>query len=119
MNISGMAYAWCLMFSAEWFLDAYFFKESGGMIKEIALALFVTAVAFCMIFLLDKLEDHDFKSYPHIDEVLDPAINAIIKSISVLIGFSWERAFDEAVKTMSEAQSIEEKVPKEYRSLSA
>jgi len=91
-NIIAMDYAWCVFFSSNWFIAAHFFTKVGGMMQEITVALFVTAVALALIFILDKVEDMEATG-----KTVDSACRAVIKAISVLIGFSWEKAFDTAV----------------------
>lgn len=97
-NIIAMDYAWCVFFSSEWFVAAHFFTNTGGMMQEITVALFVTAMALALIFVLDKVEDMEATG-----QAVDSACRAVIKAISVLIGFSWEKAFDTAVADFTEA----------------
>jgi len=65
--------------------------------RRIVLNLFVTAVALALIFLLDKVADLDSTGHE-----VDTAARSVIKAIAVLIGFSWEKAFDTAVESIAE-----------------
>ena len=49
--------------------------------------------------MLDKLADMDFT-----DDEVDSSLRALIQSLGILIGFSWERSFDEAVGGLAEGQ---------------
>mmetsp|Transcript_36643 Transcript_36643/g.103354 ORF Transcript_36643/g.103354 Transcript_36643/m.103354 type:complete len:582 (-) Transcript_36643:84-1829(-) len=97
-NIVMMDFAWCFFFSADWWISSNFFATEHGMIKEVILALFVTAVAFIMIFFLDTLADKFKKSASDVDQ----ALRAIVQAYGILIGFSWEKAFDVAVEECTE-----------------
>lgn len=97
-NIVMMDFAWCFFFSADWWISTNFFAKEHGMIKEVILALFVTAVAFTMIFFLDTLADKFKKSASDVDQ----ALRAIVQAYGILIGFSWEKAFDVAVEECTE-----------------
>merc|ERR1740123_1767109 len=69
--------------------------------KEICLSLFVTVVALAMIFVLDMIADLDVTG-----DAIDLAVRAVIKAIAVLIGFSWEKAFDFAVEDVAKELSF-------------
>lgn len=71
------------------------------MMKEICLSIFVTVVAFALIFVLDVIADSDATSAE-----IDKAVRGVIKSIAVLIGFSWEKAFDFAVEGLTKEVTI-------------
>merc|ERR1740120_465891 len=66
------------------------------MMKQVVLALCVTCFAFVMILALIRAEESE-----HTGEGADRIIRAIVNSIGILIGFAWERAFDEAVKEVA------------------
>merc|ERR1712217_539496 len=55
---------------------------------------------FGFIFLLDMITDMDATG-----ELADKAIASIISSIGILVGFSWERSFDESVHVIAELTS--------------
>jgi len=97
-NIIAMDFAWAVFFSSQWFVAAHFFRKYGGMMQEITVALFVTSVALGLIFILGKIEDMEKKG-----SAIDSACAAVIKAIAVLIGFSWEKAFDRAAADFTSA----------------
>jgi len=96
-NIVAMCFAWCLFFSSEWLFskECPYFE---GMLKEVVIALFVTTVALIFIFFLDVIAD-----LPETGKDVDKAIRAVVQALGILIGFSWEKAFDTAVEGVSES----------------
>lgn len=98
-NVVMMDFAWCCFFSSDWWLSTTFFASEHGMIKEVVLALFVTSIAFIMIFFLDKIADAFAQSSQNHKSDTDQAIRSIVQAFGILIGFSWEKAFDTAVQS--------------------
>jgi len=100
-NVSAMSFAWCLYVTALWIVSGTFKEELSGMEKETVIALLVTCVALGMIFVLDKIADSEAT-----DKDLDQAIRAEVYALAILIGFSWEKAFDVAVHSISEKVTV-------------
>merc|ERR1719507_921861 len=69
--------------------------------KQVILALTVTSLALCCIFLLERLE-----SLEATGDRLDGALRAIVNAIGILIGFAWERTFDTAVAEVTETVNV-------------
>ena len=94
-DICAMCTAWCLHFSVDWWLSANILAD--GAVLAVICAVVVTCLALLLIFVLDKLADMDFT-----DDEVDTSLRALIQSLGILIGFSWERSFDEAVGGLAE-----------------
>merc|ERR1719444_402051 len=69
--------------------------------KQVILALVVTVAALACIFLLEILEELESTG-----ERFDGALRAIVNAIGIMIGFAWERSFDEAVVGASETVPV-------------
>ncbi|CAJ1329413.1 unnamed protein product [Effrenium voratum] len=94
-DIAAMCTAWCLHFSVDWWLSSNLMGE--GAVLSVICAVAVTGLALGLIFVLDKLADMDFT-----DDEVDCSLRALITSLGILIGFSWERSFDAAVGGLAE-----------------
>jgi len=90
-----MGKAWSLFYASRWA-----FEISGLLIQEtllrVLLAMVVTIVSFVLIFALDKVAD------AHEGDDTGKAVKTIIGATGILIGFSWEQAFDEGVEGICE-----------------
>jgi len=91
--IISMIFAWCLYFAIDWYMNKNPIKNATEMLVQVQVALAATAVAFSMIYGLDKIAD--MKSTG--DDV-DKAIRTVCMSLALLIGFGWEKTFDMAVE---------------------
>ncbi|CAL1150633.1 unnamed protein product [Cladocopium goreaui] len=98
-DIFAMSTAWCLHFAVDWCLSANLNWD--GALLAVLCALVVTFLAIIVIFVLDKLADMDFT-----DDEVDSSLRALIQSLGILIGFSWERSFDEAVGGLAEGHVL-------------
>lgn len=90
-NICCMGFAWCLFYGAKWMLASYNWTQEETLLR-VALALLVSFTSFILIFFLDCLADSDAT-----DDTVDEAIKQIIEGLGILVGFSWEQSFDQAV----------------------
>eukprot|EP00927_Polykrikos_kofoidii_P083622 TRINITY_DN8614_c0_g3_i1.p1 TRINITY_DN8614_c0_g3~~TRINITY_DN8614_c0_g3_i1.p1 ORF type:complete len:238 (-),score=45.90 TRINITY_DN8614_c0_g3_i1:75-710(-) len=89
-----MTFAWCTFYGLVW-LVAQWITE--GMIGIYTLAVSLSLISFLVIWLLDKIADADM-SPPIVDKV----IRKVIGAVGILIGFSWEQCFDEALESIAE-----------------
>mmetsp|Transcript_72490 Transcript_72490/g.128067 ORF Transcript_72490/g.128067 Transcript_72490/m.128067 type:complete len:547 (-) Transcript_72490:64-1704(-) len=94
--------AWCAMYFAKWNLHSFLisytdFHNPNSCVARVILSMVVSAGTFMLIFLLDKLKDMDCTK-----ESADTAIKSIIQALAILIGFTWESAFDAGVEALSE-----------------
>mmetsp|Transcript_30040 Transcript_30040/g.48452 ORF Transcript_30040/g.48452 Transcript_30040/m.48452 type:complete len:499 (+) Transcript_30040:2-1498(+) len=86
-GISSMSFAWCIHFAVDWWIASHLQLE--GSMKAVLSALTVTAMAFVLIFGLDKVADSNFD-----DVEVHHALRGMIAGLGLLVGFSWERCFD-------------------------
>lgn len=98
-DICAMCTAWSLHFAVDWFLTTNLDVE--GAVSAVVCAVVVTCLALGLIFVLDKLADMEFT-----DDEVDAALRALITSLGILIGFSWERSFDAAVGGLAEQRAF-------------
>jgi len=73
--------------------------EVEDIITKVVAALSVSFLACLIIIFLDKIADADFTG-----KMADDILIGIIFSKSLLIGFSWEKAFDSAVEAIAESK---------------
>jgi len=99
------SFAWSLYFANYWLVRVLFGQESGKMMATltVVLALVCTSVAFFLIFGLEKLEEA-LQGGAGGGE-LDRSVHALILSLAVLVGFSWERSFDVSLDLIAERLS--------------
>lgn len=95
------SFAWCFLWATRWvaleieILD----KLSAGpetMEGRIILALFLSAAAFLVIFVLDVIEDSGGDNAQ-----MSRIIQNIITALSILVGFTWEQCFDGGLEAVS------------------
>merc|ERR1712232_15483 len=101
-NVSATIFSWSAMFGTKWALANYLLahgQESlpNSCLQRVVLALIVSFVAFVVIRFLDVLQDMDSTGH-HADAI----IHALIESLSILVGFSWEQSFDAGVEDIIE-----------------
>jgi len=100
-TVVSMCFAWCMLFAAEWAVHRLLtaiVPQGGALLnphtptQRVLLALTVSFGSFALIFFLDFLHDLDVTA-----DLADTAIKKVIMSIGILIGFSWEEAFNAGV----------------------
>eukprot|EP00405_Crypthecodinium_cohnii_P010164 CAMPEP_0206425232 /NCGR_PEP_ID=MMETSP0324_2-20121206/3676_1 /ASSEMBLY_ACC=CAM_ASM_000836 /TAXON_ID=2866 /ORGANISM="Crypthecodinium cohnii, Strain Seligo" /LENGTH=735 /DNA_ID=CAMNT_0053889989 /DNA_START=311 /DNA_END=2515 /DNA_ORIENTATION=+ len=100
-SVCSMESAWLLKKAGAWqmarFLSANGVDLEHGVTEEVLIALVISMMAIPMIFLLDYIEDLDSTG-----EVADRCVRSIILSVGILIGFTWENAFDGGMEVLVE-----------------
>eukprot|EP00746_Dinoflagellata_sp_MGD_P013689 gnl/MRDRNA2_/MRDRNA2_129691_c0_seq1.p1 gnl/MRDRNA2_/MRDRNA2_129691_c0~~gnl/MRDRNA2_/MRDRNA2_129691_c0_seq1.p1 ORF type:complete len:516 (+),score=119.85 gnl/MRDRNA2_/MRDRNA2_129691_c0_seq1:124-1671(+) len=96
----SMVFAWCCFFTGRWYLGTFNVLADDPMLLALALALLISAISFVGIRILDICADAEW-SGPKVDE----AIFKVIGAIGILVGFSWEQAFDTAVGSLASRSS--------------
>ncbi|CAJ1395672.1 unnamed protein product [Effrenium voratum] len=98
-NYFTFGLAWCLFYGVRWAISATHFTQENALLM-VAIALFLSAVSFLFIFVLDKVEDNHL--FGEDSEIAEGATEKMITGLGILIGFSWEQSFDTAVDVVSE-----------------
>ena len=100
---SAMVHCWCLYFAGVWMMAASDVAEYIGVYEDSALlkvilACLLTVYAFVLIFALEKLASLEAPG-PKADQ----AIYTVMGSLGILVGFTWEQAFERSVSTVVQA----------------
>merc|ERR1719387_67913 len=90
-NVSAMAFAFCFLFYGEW--QIYAIGYHGVRIKAcLIVAMFVTLLCLILIFALDAIESL---------LAMRRAVRSLVLAMGLLIGFSWEKAFDIGLEALA------------------
>mmetsp|Transcript_11864 Transcript_11864/g.21680 ORF Transcript_11864/g.21680 Transcript_11864/m.21680 type:complete len:516 (+) Transcript_11864:42-1589(+) len=92
-NVSSMAMAWCLLFWGDWQLFELGLDVRNRVSGCILLGLVLTMLSLLAIFVLDFLADNG--------RMGKKALRSLILALGVLVGFSWEKAFDVAMEDIA------------------
>jgi hypothetical protein len=98
LDMVGMMFAWSAYYSSLWWIGMARPDHSDMMLVKLAAALTGSLGSFVIIYILDKLAD-----LPQTNDCHDKAIRKCIEFIGVMIGFSWEQAFDVATDDLAQA----------------
>jgi len=105
---AAMTFAWCVLWGTTWALDwAFDSKNKNGLhpsqvMQRVILALLLSVVACASVFVLDKIDDvSKEQSDGNSSEEQAKAIQILVNSLAILIGFSWEHSFDGAVAAVA------------------
>eukprot|EP00929_Paragymnodinium_shiwhaense_P002526 TRINITY_DN1027_c0_g2_i1.p1 TRINITY_DN1027_c0_g2~~TRINITY_DN1027_c0_g2_i1.p1 ORF type:complete len:832 (+),score=265.97 TRINITY_DN1027_c0_g2_i1:88-2583(+) len=93
----AMIFAWTLYFGTQWAMYAKLYGKVPEMMLEVLTTLANSAMAFCLIYSFDKIQDSDST-----DARVDVVLTKIISALAVLIGFAWEHCFDKATEVLTE-----------------
>lgn len=93
-----MLAAWSMLYGFGYILQSTGW-EVETIITKVVLALLVSFISCVIIMILDKVADADFTG-----KMADDILEGLIFSKSLLIGFSWEKAFDKAVESIAESK---------------
>jgi len=99
----AMVHCWALYFAGVWIMAASDLAEYIGVYEDSALlkvilACALTVYAFILIFALEKLA-----SLEATGPKADQAIYTVMGSLGILVGFTWEQAFERSVSTVVQA----------------
>lgn len=86
-HLNSMILAWSFLFWAEWQLYVWGWEKT-VIAGCLCVALFLTICSFAAVFAINQIEEH-FQ-----DKMAKRALNSLELALGVLVGFSWERAFD-------------------------
>jgi hypothetical protein len=108
-NQGAMVFAWCIIGATAWLFEFSGVMDSIGgahsMTGIMLLALFLSFSALCAIFVLGKVEDRS-KEEPREDYQVGPLVRNVIMGLSILVGFSWEHAFNRSLHAVSDQTSM-------------
>jgi hypothetical protein len=105
-------FAWCMMFSAKWSVHTIIRSQGypslpNSCIQRVIVAVMISSASFTLMSVLDCCSDSDVT-----DEKADKAIEEIIVSIGILVGFSWEQSFDAGIEVLAElTKEYDERYP--------
>jgi len=93
LNVFSVAMAWCILFWGEW--QIYVLGFSGVRIAGLLLvALSLTVGSCALILCLDMIAD----TFSHNEA---RGLRTVILSLGLMVGFTWERAFDIGLEDLS------------------
>lgn len=90
------SFAWCAFFGSRWCVASVPLFQTQMMLINAILALSLSVVCFFVVRLLDLLVDMDCTG-----DDIDHALIMVIGAVGILIGFSWEQCFDEAILSVA------------------
>jgi len=90
--------AWCSFYGVMWAFSHTPLGEQKAMLQVIV-ALAVSGIAFISVFVMDKVLDHDV--FGEDSHTAHHILDEIILATCVLVGFSWEQSFDNAVSVVA------------------
>lgn len=100
----SLSFSWCIYYASKesviklvLFITNAEHLDQNTVCIRVSLACLVSMLALCIIFFLDTIEDMDFTG-----DAADKAIRSIIGAIGILVGFSWEQAFEGGVEVIAE-----------------
>jgi len=98
---TSMTFAWCCFFASRRLLaNIGIFQDQGACILSMILAALLSVACIVWVWLINKfLRVHATGAH------LSRGLQLMVKAIGILIGFSWEQCFDEAVAAVGEATS--------------
>jgi len=101
-STTGMIFAWCTIWATRW--EALrlpelqqFELQPGSMGYQILLAMTASVFSVLLIFIFDVIEDMCGQ-----EGVMGGLTQSVISALSLLVGFSWQRCFQEAVKDVGQ-----------------
>jgi len=101
-STTGMIFAWCTIWATRW--EALRLPElrqlemePGSMAYQIMLAMTASVFSVLLIFIFDVIEDICGP-----DGIMGGLTQSVISVLSLLVGFAWQRCFQEAVKSVAD-----------------
>lgn len=111
LTVSAMSLAWCFLWATVWMFihwaeDRYTEGSHDMLPQRVLLAVVMSCISFACIWVLDEVEDRMYLKANgargmRMRRRVQKAIHIIITSLSILVGFSWERCFDGAIEAVT------------------
>ena len=103
----AMIHAWCLYFAGVWILSASNLATAmdvhyDSALLKVILAVALSAYAFTLIVLLERLADPACSP----GKRSSAGMFAIMVGLGILIGFTWEQAFERSVSTIVQVAAV-------------
>merc|ERR1719414_925518 len=103
-----MTFAWCVLWSSRWMSYRVEFMMPNTLMGRVMLAMVLSGLSCLAVFGLDTLDDM-LKDRGGGDvaasQAAAQAIQTIINSLGILVGFSWEFCFDGGVAAVASTTS--------------
>jgi len=106
LNGAAMTFAWSVLWATRWAFAWAFdpkhpeLPHPSQVMQRIVIALLLSALACASVFVLDKIDDVS-KDAGIESEAQAKAIQILVNSLAILIGFSWEHSFDGGVAAVA------------------
>lgn len=99
LNAASMTFAWAVLWATRWVCVKVSFWDIHSIMGRVVMALALSAVSFIVLFGLDVVDDwqrgnEDFRAGAQ-------AIQILVDSLGILIGFSWEHCFNRGVAAVA------------------
>jgi len=98
-----MSFAWGVMWATRWWCLTKPVFELPSVMGRVAMALLLSAVACVAVFALDFVDDMHNGSED--SKAGAQAIQMMVNSLGILVGFSWEHTFDGGVNAVAVSTS--------------
>jgi len=100
-HTTGMVFAWCILWAMRWeALRIEFLTEidvePGTIAWQVMLAMVASVFSLLLILILDMIENAAGK-----DGICGSTVRSVIASLSLLVGFSWQRCFAACLKALA------------------
>jgi len=112
IGMNGMAFAWCCLFASRTVCtkSEYLEQHAAGMetiMGRVLLALILSMISTAIIFGLDVIGDTAkiVATSPQMKNLGPDIITQLVSAKSILVGFSWEHAFDGGVEAIASTTS--------------
>ena len=93
-----MSCSWSLLFTFKWeIIRAFPSVEMTSVVMRVIVALSASLIAFIIIYFLDMIDDQE----DFLTEDGAKVVTLVIESLGMLVGFSWEQAFEGGVGTVA------------------
>lgn len=102
LSTTSMGTAWCFLLAGRWCIARKFeiadiMLPQSSTIKSVCLALVISVLAFLGIFIMTWMIDSRA-----VGKLGHQVMRRMLHSLGVLIGFSWEQAFDSSVEVIAD-----------------
>jgi MFS family permease len=100
LNASSMCFAWALLFGTRWLCFKTRAFGLPSIMGRVCMALILSVFAGLCVFGLDFIDD-TLKQTGEDRQAAAGAIQMLVNSLGILIGFSWEHSFDGGVAAVA------------------